>query len=407
MARLRVIPWRLWLYATAVVVMGLQVIGWHRVTDTATAAARTVGRTIEPALTVGWPLLVAVAIGTVAPRWLPAIGGRIRGNSRRPSENWLPGLAVTACLAIGLLLACVLVFPQLLYPPLTEHQLNTVAEGNRVAAARDQAKLQNDARTTLLQGLGGTAVLIGVYFTFRQLRIARQGQVTDRFTRAVDQLGHDSPDVQLGGIYALQQISRDSDQERTAIHEILAAYVRIHAPWPGPHDPGPVKVEDLPRLREWAPGAQAAMLALGRRTTSTGAPLDLMGTNLQRLRLSDTYIPRGANLARVLFWRSCMINASLGHANLREAKLGWTDLRHSWLSDADLREADLRRADLRYTTLRDADLRGADLRGADLRDTIKLETAKLEGARVGTTGRDATKWPDRFPWQSAGVVVDP
>lgn len=407
MARLRAIPWQLWLYATAVVVMGLQFIGWHRVTDGATAGARAVGRTIAPALTVGWPVLVAFAIGTVAPRWLPAIGGRIRGRSRRPSENWMPGLAVTICLAIGLLLACVLVFPRLLYPPLTENQLSSVAPSGRVAAASAQAKLQNDARTTLLQGLGGAAVLVGVYFTFRQLRIARQGQVTDRFTRAVDQLGHDSPDVQLGGIYALQQISRDSDQERTAIHEILAAYVRIHAPWSDPHDPRPVNVGDLPRLREWAPGAQAAMLALGRRATSTGAPLDLMGTNLRRLRLSDTYIPGGANLARVLFWRSSMINASLGHANLREAKLGWTDLRHSWLSDADLREADLRGADLRHATVRHADLRGADLRGTDLRDSIELASAKLEGAKVGTSGRDATKWPDRFPWQLAGVVVDP
>jgi Pentapeptide repeats (8 copies) len=204
-----------------------------------------------------------------------------------------------------------------------------------------------------------------------------------------------------------KQISRDSDQERTAIHEILAAYARIHAPWEEPHDPGPIKVEELPRLREWAPGVQAAMLALGRRATSTGAPLDLIGANLRRLRLGDTYIPGGANLARVLFWRSSMINASLGGANLREAKLGWTDLRYAYLRDVDLRDADLRRADLRHATLRGADLRGADLRGADLRQSIDLETAKLEGARVGTTGKNVAKWPDRFQWQSAGLTTDP
>jgi hypothetical protein len=104
----------------------------------------------------------------------------------------------------------------------------------RVNAQQARDELQNSARTTLLQGLGGTAVLLGVYFTFRQLRIARQGQVTERFTRAVDQLGSTSEDVQLGGIYALQQISLESREERGAIHEILASYVRSHAPWPEP-----------------------------------------------------------------------------------------------------------------------------------------------------------------------------
>ena len=35
-----------------------------------------------------------------------------------------------------------------------------------------------------------------------QVRLTEQGQVTDRFTRAVDQLGSDKQDVRLGGIYA-------------------------------------------------------------------------------------------------------------------------------------------------------------------------------------------------------------
>jgi hypothetical protein len=386
--RLRTIPARAWLYAAAAILTALQYIGWHRVGDTTAAGARAVVRTIGPAITLGWPFLLALTISIVTPRWGSRITGRVRDHLRRPSESWMLGMTLTACLALGLLLACVLVFPRLLYPPLTDRELKDVAApADRIEAKREQGKLQNDARTTLLQGLGGAAVLLGVYFTFRQLRIARQGQVTERFTRAVDQLGHESPDVQLGGIYALQQISRDSDQERSAIHEILAAYVRIHAPWQDRHDTGQVDVDAIPRLREWAPGVQAAMLALGRRGASTGSPLDLMGTKLQRLRLSDTYVPGGANLAKVLFWRSSLINASLGHANLREAKLGWTDLRHSWLSDADLRDADLRRADLRHASLKRADLRGADLRGADLRGIENLETANLEGVRAGARGK--------------------
>jgi hypothetical protein len=37
----------------------------------------------------------------------------------------------------------------------------------------------------------------------RQLEIAQHGQVTERFTRAIDQLGHENLDVRLGGIYTL------------------------------------------------------------------------------------------------------------------------------------------------------------------------------------------------------------
>ncbi len=319
------------MYATAALVTGLQFIGWHRVGNTITASTQAVARAISPVVPFGWPLLLAVGITVVFPR-VSRIAALVRQRLRRPGEGWTLGLSLTGFLAVGLLLACVLVFPRLLYPPLSDHEIRQagVSGKDAVQLQNERLKLENDARATLLQGLGGAAVLLGVYFTFRQLRIARQGQVTDRFTRAVDQLGSTSEDVQLGGIYALAQISRDSDEERDAIHEILAAYVRNHAPWTQRHDTGPVDVDAIRRLRERAPGVQAAMLVLGRRTRPTGSPLGLMGTNLQRMRLSDTDIPGGANLAKALFWRSSLINASLGHANLREAKLRYR--RNLWMS---------------------------------------------------------------------------
>ena len=90
----------------------------------------------------------------------------------------------------------------------------------------DRLRLQNDVRTTLLQGLAGLAVLVGAVYTYRQVQnsrrqlevdrerlaysiessreqheLDRQGQITERFTRAIDQLGHPNTDVQLGGIY--------------------------------------------------------------------------------------------------------------------------------------------------------------------------------------------------------------
>ena len=39
---------------------------------------------------------------------------------------------------------------------------------------------------TLAQILGGAAMLSGLYFTWRTLQVNRAGQITERFTRAID-----------------------------------------------------------------------------------------------------------------------------------------------------------------------------------------------------------------------------
>jgi hypothetical protein len=92
-------------------------------------------------------------------------------------------------------------------PAASQADLRDVPADAKWQVRDNRRKLQNDARTTLLQGLGGAAVLAGAATAYRQLRIAREGQVTERFTRAIDQLGNDNVDVRLGGIYALGRVS--------------------------------------------------------------------------------------------------------------------------------------------------------------------------------------------------------
>ena len=132
------------------------------------------------------------------------------GCRRWPSARWLlSALGLTA-----VLLAVVLVAPRLLYPALNDQELDRdkVTGRDRVQLRNDRLRLQNDARATLLQGLAGGVLLLGAYFTWRQVQVTRQqlylteqGQLTERFTRAVDQLGSDRLDVRLGGIYALER----------------------------------------------------------------------------------------------------------------------------------------------------------------------------------------------------------
>src|SRR5215218_1041515 len=82
---------------------------------------------------------------------------------------------------------------------------------------------------TLAQILGGAALLSGLYFTWRTLQVNREGQITERFTRAIEQLGATHADnsknleLRLGGIYALERISKESEEDHGTIMEVLEA----------------------------------------------------------------------------------------------------------------------------------------------------------------------------------------
>jgi hypothetical protein len=211
--------------------------------------------------------------------------------------------------------------------------------------AEQRAKSTSDARTALLQAVGGLLLAAGAAATWRQVRISREGQVTERFTRAVDQLGSEHLDVRLGALYALERIARDSTGDRRTIAEVLTAYIRQRAPWP-PTRPGQYRadwpLEQQPDLRTRAPDVQAALTVLGRGPFPK--PVRLEATDADRVDLREV--------------------------DLRKADLGGADLRGARLWDAKLQEARLGRADLQGALLGRADLRGADLGHADLRGAL-------------------------------------
>jgi hypothetical protein len=157
---------------------------------------------------------------------------------------------------------------------------------------KDLAKLQNDARTTLVQAFGGAVLLIGLYFTLRNLQLNQDRQITEHYTRAAEQLGSDKLAVRLGAIYALERIARDSERDHWPIMEILTAYVRGHAPWE-PRDVDPWEDQRLEDEILQAPplaiDIQAILTVLGRRTRTYGKGedrrLDLSYTDLHEVDL--------------------------------------------------------------------------------------------------------------------------
>jgi hypothetical protein len=297
--------------------------------------------------------------------------------------------AVIACVLLAALLVGIIVIPHLLYPPLSAADLRGVTSAQtRIQLQQAQSQLANNARSTVLQGLAGLLLVGGAVATWQQVHISREGQITERFTRAVDQLGSQSADVRVGGIYALERIAKDSEPDRISIQFLLGAFVRNHAPWPpdapdGPQHPTPTVDDRLPQLRDRAPDVQVAMAVLARRPRSRDArALNLPRVDLRRASLTKTVLD-GAS-----FPESNLAGAELTNAGLRRANLMAADLRQASLKGSHLTEANLSGAYLQGADLRSVDLSRAHLRGADLSNAI-LDGAVLAGARADS----ATIWP--------------
>lgn len=165
---------------------------------------------------------------------------------------------------------------------LAHHDVGS-ASGPLLQTARDSA------RGRLLTGAGLFAAGVLVY-TARTFALSRQGQVTDRYTKAIAQIGDEKREVRVGGIYALERIARDSQRDHPTVMEVLAAFVREYSPrkappskpgrwpgrWPGkpqqPRQPVPADV-------------QAALTVLARRfVTRDKQPIDLTGADLTGAR---------------------------------------------------------------------------------------------------------------------------
>jgi uncharacterized protein YjbI with pentapeptide repeats len=308
----------------------------------------------------------------------------------------------------------------------------------------------------LVQALGlltaGVAGAVGIFFTWRgqritqeslqdtrenseeNLRLAREGQITERFTRAIDQLGatdeanNKKLEIRLGGIYALERIAGDSlamedspGRDYSTVMEVLTAYVRENTPQTlGPSNgfsdaasrlnEATAEVEERvtqpapPGPRRPTADIQAILDVLRRlqdrvpeeyRTRLDLHEANLQGAILRRANLQSAHL-RGVNLQMAILWganlrgaileRSNLLGANLREVNFQGADLRAADLQGADLQGANLQEAHLLGAYLLGARLRQADLLGANLPGADLREAVlqgaNLQEAYLQGANV-------------------------
>jgi Pentapeptide repeats (8 copies) len=261
---------------------------------------------------------------------------------------------------------------------------------NSVAGPDAHLKAITDTRTAMLAGLLGVGALLTFWLNSRVYRITartfeltEQSHITERYTKAIEQLGDQELAVRLGGIYALEQLARHfPEREHPTVVEVLSAFVRD-----GSRRQSARPDEAAERTHSAAPeidteqpqpatDVQAALTVLGRLPQRSGVPRgDLSGAHLAGAQLDMANLS-GARLARV-----DLSFASLAGANLSGAQLGSANLSRAWLEKTDLAGARLGGADLSGVLADGANLSDARLGGANL-SSAWLGGAKLSGARL-------------------------
>jgi hypothetical protein len=258
---------------------------------------------------------------------------------------------------------------------------------------------RNEARKTLAQIIGGSLLLFGLYSSQETLKTSQEalktsqeGQITDRYTKTIEQLGAVEPgpvdpktkqptikaklEVRLGAIYALERIAQDSERDHWPIMEVLTFYVRKNAPLSSVVSPDDNRESNIPRIKQ---DIQAILTVLGRRNEDydKGRHLDLSRTNLI-----------DANLEKAKLNNANLYQANLKWANLKEAHFSGADLREAWFMGRAFEGADFSKAKLSQAFLMNSNLTGSNL------TQIQLDNAVGDGRTILPVGlhRPQRRW---------------
>jgi hypothetical protein len=189
-----------------------------------------------------------------------------------------------------------------------------------------------NARVLVISVGGAIVVGAGLLYTARNYQLSRRGQVTDRFTTALERLGSSELYVRIGGVHALEHVMRDSADHHDDVIEVLTKFIRDRTPrrarqpdcqvW---MHPVTGSVPDLPS--EPMPDIQAALTVLGHRPhRPERQAIDLRDKHLANAHLDDADLTGAsldrANLTGASLYGANLTRASLYGANLTRARLG-------------------------------------------------------------------------------------
>jgi uncharacterized protein YjbI with pentapeptide repeats len=277
---------------------------------------------------------------------------------------------------------------------------------------KELADLENSARGTLVQILGGVALILTFAATWTQiddtrrttndtLQLNREQQETQRFTEAVRELDSKALEQRLGGIYGLGRIASEDVASRRSIEQILIAWLDRPVALPRQKASSTEGIECLQfnRAKQPLPDTQAALGVVLTFEQALGEKVDLTGADLRGVRLSHD------NLQLITLSQTQLAGAQLDHTVLDGVSLDSSCLNHANLQAAQMKSADLRDSHLNSVNLSHANLSGADMSGAGVTNS-SLDSAILRNAvpPLHLTGTTVQKADLRFDPRFTSIV---
>jgi uncharacterized protein YjbI with pentapeptide repeats len=243
--------------------------------------------------------------------------------------------------------------------------VNVYFAGRRAEAMEETAKATN--RNADAANKNAEAANRNAEAANQNAETANQKQITERFSKAIEQLGSDKPEVILGGIYTLERIARDSEPDQWTIMEVLTAFVRQNAPIIKENESqSPEDQEKLLKLRI-SIRACLTVIAERKHPDLENKYIDLTEVNISGLNLARFNLT-GANLFVANLKQAKLTGAVLAGANLTEAVLTRANLTRANLRGAYRFKPDWTEVLLTEVLLTEADLEGAILKGATMPD---------------------------------------
>jgi len=253
---------------------------------------------------------------------------------------------------------------------------------------------------------GVTAGIIAAWRAWvadKQTNINDRGQITERFTRAVEQLGDDSAYMRMGAIQALRLIGSDNESHVSAVLNLLASFVREKSPAKkmgesgysiphqkevSPRNEGDEFASLITKIFDSIPGMgrvdyisgdiQESLVAIGKIVRKHEDSLMKMGTIYTDLSQSDMAYLRqiiDCNFSYCMFMRSDIRCASFGLCDFKMTFFNAAELYSVAFNHCDCSTASFDGAHLNYATFHHTDIDMASFKSAFCNET-NFSTAK-------------------------------
>ena len=198
-------------------------------------------------------------------------------------------------------------------------------EKDVLSIEKDEVNAKNAVYANIIQALGSAFFFITAYLTWRNLIATEEKLITERISKAVEQLGSEKSQIVKGGIYSLERISQDSQKDYWTILEILTSFIRDKCHINKIQNQRDLTVEEIQQIQE-------IITIIGRRNLENdkGRSLNLSSVNLENLNLSH------GNFTKVNFQSSIFTHADLTGANFTQANLTGANFTHADLTDSNL-----------------------------------------------------------------------